>query len=837
LALESESIYVISKTIVSRMHSTLQVLGILTILFAVTFSANLTAKFRNKRQSSGGYADNRKVVCYYANWAVYRQGNAQFTPQNINPYLCTHLIYAFGGLGKDDKIVPFDKYQDIEKGGYGRFAALKTYNRDLKTMLAIGGWNEGSRKFSRLVADPERRYVFVRSALRFLRQYNFDGLDLDWEYPTQRQGGRPQDKKNYAILVAELREAFESEAAKTGKERLLLSMAVPASLEIAGEGYAIDALDKSLDFFNLLTYDYHSAHEPAVNHHSPLYRPDDWSEFDFRTDLNIDATIKFYLQNGASRNKLVLGIPTYGRSFTLANSDSYQIDSPATGPGDEGVDTKEAGYLAYYEICNKILDGGWDLETPYPGVMGPYAHKGNQWVGFDDVDMVVEKAFYVADEELGGIMFWTIDNDDFNESCGETPFPLIESAKEAMYSVQPSGINTIKKISPPAPSKNKVAIVRPSLPIKNKPVNVRPSLPSKNKIAIVRPSLPRQNKISIVRPSLPQRQDSPRSLYVPKTTPAPPTTPRSGPVFKCTDEGFFAHATNCRKYYWCLDTPSQGMIANKFTCAEGLYFNKHTDSCDFLKNVDCGDKKIEDPKPDKSDNSLEDNSISDSEEDNVEDPKSLKDILEIVKAAGGVDQLEKQIVEDEVAKKKEDDRRVRISSKTRSRLSQLLNRDKSPKQEKEIKSKVSSPVFIPETTVKVKQIQPVFEPKQIEEEPKKDERDNVRLISPNPRSRLSLLLNRARPPKPKRREEKPEAPKLDIIPVKLTYQPRPQSKRREEKPDSPKVDIVPVKLTYQPSIKHSVTKTTSEVTRVQRIKLTADELASLSASFNPSFRD
>ena len=84
-----------------------------------------------------------------------------------------------------------------------------------------------------------------------------------------------------------MREAFESEAEKTGKERLLISMAVPASLEYAGKGYAIESLDKSLDFFNLLTYDYHSAHEPAVNHHSPLYRPDDWSEFDFRKDLNI----------------------------------------------------------------------------------------------------------------------------------------------------------------------------------------------------------------------------------------------------------------------------------------------------------------------------------------------------------------------------------------------------------------------------------------------------------------------------------------------------------------------------------------------------------------------
>ena len=114
------------------------------------------------------------------------QGDAQFTPQNINPYLCTHLIYAFGGLSKDDTIVPFDEYQDIEKGGYGRFASLKTYNKDLKTMLAIGGWNEGSRRFSPMVEDPARRQVFIKSALRFLRQYNFDGIDLDWEYPTLR---------------------------------------------------------------------------------------------------------------------------------------------------------------------------------------------------------------------------------------------------------------------------------------------------------------------------------------------------------------------------------------------------------------------------------------------------------------------------------------------------------------------------------------------------------------------------------------------------------------------------------------------------------------------------
>ena len=66
-----------------------------------------------KRQAGEG---SKRVVCYFANWSVYRSGTAKFTPQNINPYLCTHLIYAFGGLGKDDTIQPFDKYQDLEKG-------------------------------------------------------------------------------------------------------------------------------------------------------------------------------------------------------------------------------------------------------------------------------------------------------------------------------------------------------------------------------------------------------------------------------------------------------------------------------------------------------------------------------------------------------------------------------------------------------------------------------------------------------------------------------------------------------------------------------------------------
>lgn len=71
-----------------------------------------------------------------------------------------------------------------------------------------------------------------------------------------------------------------------------------------------------------------------------------------------DATVKHYLELGADRNKLVLGIPTYGRSYTLFNPDATDIGSPADGPGEQGDATREKGYLAYYEVINNMFPFG-----------------------------------------------------------------------------------------------------------------------------------------------------------------------------------------------------------------------------------------------------------------------------------------------------------------------------------------------------------------------------------------------------------------------------------------------------------------------------------------------
>ena len=90
----------------------------------------------------------------------------------------------------------------------GNLINLTIYNPDLRFLdyknQNLNFMNEPCFffNFSPLVADPSRRRTFIKSAIRFLRQYNFDGLDLDWEYPSFRDGGKPEDRNNYAKFVA-----------------------------------------------------------------------------------------------------------------------------------------------------------------------------------------------------------------------------------------------------------------------------------------------------------------------------------------------------------------------------------------------------------------------------------------------------------------------------------------------------------------------------------------------------------------------------------------------------------------------------------------------------------
>ena len=131
---------------------------------------------------------DKVVICYWGTWANYRPKQGKFVADNVDGNLCTHLIYSFAGLDTTNwNIKTLDAWLDLEENyglkGFKKATDLRLKYPHLKVMIAIGGWNEGSKKYSAMAKDPEKRKAFVDSVVNFLVQYNFDGLDLDWEYP------------------------------------------------------------------------------------------------------------------------------------------------------------------------------------------------------------------------------------------------------------------------------------------------------------------------------------------------------------------------------------------------------------------------------------------------------------------------------------------------------------------------------------------------------------------------------------------------------------------------------------------------------------------------------
>lgn len=149
-----------------------------------------------------------------------------------------------------------------------------------------------------------------------------------------------------------------------------------------------------------MAYDFHGKWERETGHNAPLYAPSTDSEW--RKQLSVDNAASLWVKLGAPKEKLIIGMPTYGRSFTLANTDRHGPNSPASGGGREGVYTKESGFLAYYEICEMLNNGAvyvWDEEMKVP-----YMVDGDQWVGFDDERAIRNKMTWIKTNGYGGAM-------------------------------------------------------------------------------------------------------------------------------------------------------------------------------------------------------------------------------------------------------------------------------------------------------------------------------------------------------------------------------------------------------------------------------------------------
>ncbi|XP_041367856.1 chitotriosidase-1-like isoform X2 [Gigantopelta aegis] len=306
----------------------------------------------------------KNIVCYY-HQTLY------FPPSEVPHQLCTHIVYAFASIS-NDTIVP-DRPGDTET--YDVLVGFKASNPKLKVMLSL------QLGFNNVVTDPDTMKKFAINAIGFLRHYGFDGIDFDWEFPKASQ------KNRYMQFIQIFRAQTSLDSRLGNQTALLISMALPNNNHQASILYDYTILNNNIDFATLMAYDFHMYIpnvENITGYNSPLVAP-----IGENPNSSTSGLIAIYLGLGLTPEKALAGIPTYGRSYTLANVKQHGLHSPAIEPGDPGPVRHLRGVYTFTDTCAALKLGGTSVWDPVSLV--PYLYWGKSWVSYASEKSVAGK--------------------------------------------------------------------------------------------------------------------------------------------------------------------------------------------------------------------------------------------------------------------------------------------------------------------------------------------------------------------------------------------------------------------------------------------------------------
>jgi chitinase len=390
---------------------------------------------------------DKVLAAYFPEWGIYGR---DYQLADVPADELTHLIYAFADLNAAGEMTLFDSYAATEKrfsaeesvtgeadqwyyppedprseqtiwGNFNQLALLKEANPHLTLSIAVGGWTL-SDHFSTVTSTQAGRDTFSDSIVEFLTTYQvFDGIDFDWEYPggggEAGNSASPNDGANYALLMADVRAKLDDLGSELGRT-YEISIASPGGLDKIAN-FNLAGLAPSVDFFNVMTYDFHGTWEDTTGHQAAFTGDP--------VGYDIETSVDAYLNAGVAPEQIVLGAPLYTRAWSGVadgGDGGYNEASSGAAPG-----TYEAGNYDYKDLLSQINAGaGWELYWD-DNAQASYVYNAEQDIfsSFETTTSIALKAEWADAMGLGGMMFWDLSNDATN-----SPDSLISAAFRSM---------------------------------------------------------------------------------------------------------------------------------------------------------------------------------------------------------------------------------------------------------------------------------------------------------------------------------------------------------------------------------------------------------------------